>query len=83
MAYCLYRLKKYDQCRKLCSSVIHLNDANPDGVSSSQRRRGLMHIYAQTLYRLSETKNVDVIYRALLATNNNNDDNVMIQLVWI
>jgi hypothetical protein len=33
-----------------------------------------MHIYAQTLYRLSETKGVDSLYRALLATNDDDDD---------
>eukprot|EP00956_Cyclotella_meneghiniana_P007206 scaffold9864_cov71-Cyclotella_meneghiniana.AAC.6 len=55
-AYALYRMKKYEACRKLCSEHIERNGMGSDG------SMGIMHIYAQTLYRMGETREADVIY---------------------
>lgn len=58
VAYCLYRLKKYEACSRLCSTV-----------STTERySRGMMHIHAQALYRMGETIRADAVYRRLLST---------------
>ena len=82
VAYALYRLRKYDACRKLIlsSSDNHNNadmtnigadgDENDNSSSSSSINNRLMaHIHAQTLYRLGETNLADELYAKLLLNN--------------
>lgn len=59
-AYSLYRMKKYEACRKLCSQHLERNG------SVSEGSMGILHIYAQTLYRMGETREADAIYSKLL-----------------
>ena len=87
VAYALYRLRKYDACRKLIMSSSDNNDdiatdgdKNDNSSSSSSSNNRLMaHIHAQTLYRLGETNLADELYAKLLLNNNgegggSNDD---------
>ncbi|KAL3805880.1 hypothetical protein HJC23_007841 [Cyclotella cryptica] len=60
-AYALYRLRKYDACRKLCSRHVERHDK-----IAEDNYRGIMHIYAQTLYRMGETREADALYRKIL-----------------
>ena len=82
-AYALYRLRKYGACSELCSANINTSsnggDVNANGNNSVNV--GLMHIYAQSLYRLGETKQADAIYRQLVSFMSNNDiDNIDIDI---
>lgn len=60
-AYALYRLRKYDACRKLCSRHVE-----HDGKHPVDNYKGIVHIYAQTLYRMGETREADAVYRKIL-----------------
>jgi hypothetical protein len=69
VAYALYRSEDYDACRKLCAASL------PDGEGGGEDdnvgggrggSRGLMHVHAQALYRLGETRAADDVYRELL-----------------
>ena len=70
VAYALYRLRKYDACRKLIetSSSDDTNVADEEGNirSNSATDRVMMHIHAQTLYRLGETAEADELYSKIL-----------------
>lgn len=90
VAYALYRLRKYDACRKLILSSSDNNNADITNIgadgdendnsssSSSSNRRLMAHIHAQTLYRLGETNLADELYAKLLLNNggrgSDNDD---------
>jgi len=63
-AYGLYRTKNYEACRKLCTSILNTTS----GEKNSSNSRGLMHIYAQTLYRLNETNAANSVYHELLSS---------------
>ncbi|KAL3767897.1 hypothetical protein ACHAWO_001793 [Cyclotella atomus] len=60
-AYSLYRLKKYEACRNVCARYLE-QSGDAEGANS----RGMMHIYAQTLYRMGETRKADAIYSKIL-----------------
>mmetsp|Transcript_46350 Transcript_46350/g.98295 ORF Transcript_46350/g.98295 Transcript_46350/m.98295 type:complete len:910 (+) Transcript_46350:81-2810(+) len=62
VAYSLYRLRRYEACRRLCAA----------GGGSSDR--GMMHVLAQALYRLGETNEADTVYRRLLAEGDDDGD---------
>jgi hypothetical protein len=74
VAYALYRLRKYDACRKLILSSSDNSDmgdeneeeGNGSSGSSSGVSRLMGHIHAQTLYRLGETNLADELYANLL-----------------
>lgn len=77
VAYALYRLRKYDACRKLImsSSDNYNNDDEAniaadgdenDNSNSSSSKRLMAHIHAQTLYRMGETNLADELYAKLL-----------------
>ena len=73
VAYALYRLRKYDACRKLIMSSSDINDMGDENEeegngssSSSSSGRLMAHIHAQTLYRLGETNLADELYANLL-----------------
>lgn len=77
VAYALYRLRKYDACRKfiVSSTDTATNSTDEDGSDSknSITERVLMHIHAQTLYRLGETNEADELYSKILSSNNSDD----------
>jgi len=83
VAYALYRLRKYDACRKLIMSSSDNNDdiatdgdENDNNSSSSSGSGRLMaHIHAQTLYRLGETNLADELYAKLLLNYGGGSDN--------
>jgi signal recognition particle subunit SRP72 len=87
VAYALYRLRKYDACRKLIMSSSDNNDNmtnvaadgdendNSSSGSSSSNNRLMAHIHAQTLYRLGETNLADELYANLLLNNGGGSDN--------
>jgi len=82
VAYALYRLRKYDACRKLIVASISNADATnivgEEGSSSNNATdRVLMHIHAQTLYRLGETNEADQLYSKILNNTNSEEDNAM------
>lgn len=89
VAYALYRLRKYDACRKLIvssSSTSNSNNNNVDeeGHSSSSSHKSttdrvMMHIHAQTLYRLGETKEADELYSKILSTSRISDSNTNLE----
>ncbi|KAL9188084.1 hypothetical protein ACHAXT_006462 [Thalassiosira profunda] len=60
-AYALYRLRKYDACRRLCEAAFAAEGGEEGSVG-----RGLRHTHAQALYRLGETTEADAAYRHLL-----------------
>lgn len=64
-AYALYRLRRYEACRSLCASSLELNEGS---ATNNNINRGLMHVYAQTLYRLGETQSADEVYFQLLSS---------------
>ncbi|KAL7496359.1 hypothetical protein ACHAWT_004597 [Skeletonema menzelii] len=71
VAYALYRLRKYDACRKLIVSSTSNDDTNnntTDENGNSSTDRVLMHIHAQTLYRMGETNEADEIYSKILSS---------------
>jgi len=73
VAYALYRLRKYDACRKLIVSSITI--ADEEGSSSNNATdRVLMHIHAQTLYRLGETNEADQLYSKILNSTNSEEE---------
>ncbi|KAL7433660.1 hypothetical protein ACHAXM_003643 [Skeletonema potamos] len=76
VAYALYRLRKYDACRKLIVSYTSdSNNVDEEGRHSSTTDRVMMHIHAQTLYRLGETKEADELYSKILSTSGTGDSN--------
>eukprot|EP00984_Skeletonema_dohrnii_P025749 scaffold14937_cov116-Skeletonema_dohrnii-CCMP3373.AAC.1 len=80
VAYALYRLRKYDACRKLIvssTSNAAANTVDEEGSSNNVTDRVLMHIHAQTLYRLGETNEADQLYSKILSNTNSEEDNVM------
>lgn len=62
-AYGLYRTRNYEACRKLCIRLL-----NTTSDENSSNKRGLMHIYAQTLYRLNEHSSANTVYHELLSS---------------
>jgi len=81
LAYSFYRLKKYDDCRKVCyinltnesdGPLVNYHNKDSDNYVGDLKSRGLKCIYAQTLYRLGETSQADTIYQELLLNDNNN-----------
>jgi len=80
LAYSFYRLKKYDECRKVCyinltnesdGPLVNYHNKDSDNFVGELKSRGLKCIYAQTLYRLGETSQADTIYQELLLNDNN------------
>lgn len=80
LAYSFYRLKKYDECRKVCyynltnesdGPLVNYHNKDSDNYVGDLKSRGLKCIYAQTLFRLGETSQADTIYQELLNDNNN------------
>jgi len=78
LAYSFYRLKKYDECRKVCyinltnesdGPLLNYHNKDSDNYVGESKSRGLKCIYAQTLYRLGETSQADTIYQELLNDN--------------
>ena len=78
LAYSFFRLKKYDDCRKVCyynltnesdGPLVNYHNRDSDNYVGEFKSRGLKCIYAQTLYRLGETSQADTIYQELLNDN--------------
>mmetsp|Transcript_27257 Transcript_27257/g.57344 ORF Transcript_27257/g.57344 Transcript_27257/m.57344 type:complete len:893 (-) Transcript_27257:172-2850(-) len=74
-AYALYRLKRYNACREFCENY---GIDRKGGVNISQR--GLLHVYAQSLYRLGETRLADEMYRRLLLVGGSDEDEVHVDV---
>ena len=80
VAYALYRLRKYDACRKLIVTSTSANATNMDegeNESKDSMDRVLMHIYAQTLYRLGETNEADQAYSKIINSNSEEENDSM------
>jgi tetratricopeptide (TPR) repeat protein len=65
-AYCLYRKKQYAKARAVCETVLELDGgvALNSAVSVSSPE-GVLHVYAQTLYRLSQFDEAQQVYSKL------------------
>lgn len=83
VAYALYRLRKYDACRRFIMSSTNAaaaakkNSTDEDGndTKNNTMERVLMHIHAQTLYRLGETNEADELYSKILNSSSSGSTN--------
>ncbi|KAL7466626.1 hypothetical protein ACHAXS_006916 [Conticribra weissflogii] len=74
-AYALYRLKRYNACREFCESCGIDSKGEMNG-----NQRGLLHVYAQSLYRLGETRLADEMYQRLLLVGSSDQDGAEVDL---